>query len=257
MALSTQNVRTICLRIQERHRQRQDLQSAELRLTLQLKSICLRLTRGDSKDAEVLYASSKRPNGHPLARTFRVSSAPLMVSRETIVAAKRQIERGLEHDVQLLPIWPRVAATRGLGALGFASIIGESGDLSNYSSYSKLWKRLGLAVIDGARQRRVTGAAALAHGYSASRRAIVWQVGSSLFRAQSERRDRETGDVVREAGPYRQGYDARKAYERPRVASAAHAHNRATRYMEKKLIRNIWRAWRDTGTRDGAASSER
>lgn len=245
MDTTSQNVQVICMRIQERHRQRQDLQSAEVRLTLQLKAICRRFTKGDKEEARALYASVENAGTHPLADKFQASAAPLLFAREALMAPRKRLEREMERDVRMLPIWPRVAATRGLGAQGLAAIIGETGDLKNYSSHSKFWKRLGLAVIGGERQRRVQGAAAIAHGFSPSRRAIVWQVGSSLFRAQSERRDRRTGEVLREAGPYRLGYDARKAYERPRVASAAHAHNRATRYMEKRLIRNLWRAWRD------------
>ncbi|MGJ4804448.1 hypothetical protein [Luteimonas sp. SDU82] len=236
--------RAICMRIQERHRQRQDLQCAEVRLTLQLKAICRRFTNGDKDEALALYASTDGDGAHRLSRAFQVSAAPLLAARQALSTARKHLEREMERDVRMLPIWPRVAATRGLGALGLASIVGEAGDLSNYSSHSKLWKRLGLAVIGGERQRRVQGAAAIAHGYSPSRRAIVWQVGSSLFRAQSERRDQHTGAVIREAGSYRLGYDARKTYERPRVASAAHAHNRASRYMEKKLIRNLWDGWR-------------
>ena len=245
----SQNLHLTCMRIQERHRQRQDLQSAEVRLTLQLKSICRRFTQGHKDEARALYASIENAGTHPLADKLRASVAPLLLAREALRAPRKLLEREMERDVRMLPIWPRVAATKGLGALGVASIIGETGDLSNYSSHSKLWKRLGLAVIGGERQRRVHGAAAIAHGFSPCRRAIVWQVGSSLFRAQSERRDPHTGKVVREAGTYRLGYDARKSHERPRVASAAHAHNRATRYMEKKLVRNIWLAWRHAAPR--------
>lgn len=236
--------RTVCMRIQERHRQRQDLQSAEVRLTLQLKAICRRFTNGDKEEALALYRSSGRDPAHPLSQAFHASAAPLLIARQALASARRDLDREMERDVRMLPIWPRVAATKGLGAQGLASIIGEAGDLSNYSSHSKLWKRLGLAVINGERQRRAQGATAIAHGFRPSRRAIVWQVGNSLLRAQSERRDQRTGAVIREAGSYRLGYDARKAYERTRVATAAHAHNRATRYMEKKLVRNIWLAWR-------------
>lgn len=232
-----------CMRIQERHRQRQDLQSAEVRLTLQLKAICRRFVCGDKGEARRLFAAATGNTEHPFCHKVRASSAPLLLARESIRAARRDVERDLERDVQALPIWPRVAATRGLGALGLASIIGETGDLNNYSSHSKLWKRLGLAVIDGERQRRVRGAAAIKHGYSASRRSVVWQVGSAMLRAQSGLTDPATGKVLRAHGSYRLGYDTRKAKELLRVGSAAHAHNRAARYMEKRLIRNIWRAW--------------
>lgn len=47
-----------------------------------------------------------------------------------------------------------------------------------------------------------------------------------------------------ESGPLRLLYDERKAYEAGRVETPAHAHNRAKRYIEKRLIRDLWRAWR-------------
>jgi hypothetical protein len=37
--------------------------------------------------------------------------------------------------------------------------------------------------------------------------------------------------------------------------SDGHVHNRAKRYMEKRLIRDLWRAWRDYGS-DGHVEIE-
>ncbi|MDZ7735908.1 MAG: hypothetical protein U5P41_07265 [Gammaproteobacteria bacterium] len=186
-----------------------------------------------------------------------------------------------------LPVWPRLADIRGLGSLGLALIVGAAGNLSDYPDHSKLWKRLGLAVIDGGRQRRVAGNNDLAvrHGYSPQRRADIWRIGDSLFRAQSERVDKETGELLRAAGPWREVYDARRRpeatdkcatdgvipasstratvdkwhaaglalehvtarrwKENPAAyRSAKHIHERARRYMEKKLVKFIWQQWR-------------
>ncbi len=238
----------VCEVLRERHRQRQDLLSAEVRMTMQIKAICRRLVKGDTSEAALLYDAISGNSSHPQANIAVLVTEPLVAARSTISACRIAVERIMEHEVKHLPIWPRVKATPGFGALSLASIIGETGDLANYSTHSKLWKRLGLAVIDGERQRRVLGAAAIEHGYNASRRAVVWTVGQCVFRAQSQRIDKRTGEITKPAGPYRLGYDARKELELARVETRGHAHNRAARYMEKKLIRNLWRAWRELET---------
>ena len=97
--------------------------------------------------------------------------------------------------------------------------------------------------------RRRKGAA---NGYGGRRRAIMWNIGSSLLK---QNRD----------GYYRARYLERKTYEILKaqqaglmVAPAAkipgaraaefmsegHVHNRARRYMEKRLLLHLWKAWR-------------
>ena len=64
-----------------------------------------------------------------------------------------------------LPVASFVEETRGFGYLGLAQIVAEAGDLSNYANPAKLWKRFGLAVIDGRAQRRVADKElAIVHG---------------------------------------------------------------------------------------------
>ena len=217
----------------------------EKAITQRIKAICRRLVHGDRAEADILYAAMAGKKSHAQSMTAIAITAPFQEARSIIRKQRIAVEKKMEQEAKKLCIWPRVRETRGFGALSLATLIGETGDLSNYSTHSKLWKRLGLAVIGGERQRRVPGAAAIEHGYNASRRAIVWTVGQCLFKAQSQRVDKGTGRILRQAGPYRLGYDARKELELTRVETKAHAHNRATRYMEKKLVRNLWKAWRE------------
>jgi hypothetical protein len=118
-----------------------------------------------------------------------------------------------------------------------------------------VWKRMGMAVIDGGRQRRVAGDAALLHGYSPARRSIMWNIGACLIKAQVRSAKDEEGNKLASTaiGPYGQLYIDRKAMEAERVDSAAHAHNRAQRYVEKRLLRDMWKAWR---AMDGAQECE-
>ena len=232
--------------LRELHRQRQALVRARLGVSNQISAICRRLTDGDKEEGRLLLSALRRRGNHPLVGVAAVSTSTLVQVERHIEDGQRQLEHLMTRSAMRLAVWPRVEATRGFGALSFATIIGETGDLSSYSSHSKVWKRLGLAVIDGERQRRVAGPARIAHGYDARRRSVSWAVGSCVMRAQSAWKDRTTGQPSRPAGAYRTGYDERKELELGRGLSKGHAHARAARYMEKRLIRNLWRAWRDT-----------
>lgn len=243
----------ICDTLRELHRQRQDLHRAEKSLTLQIKAKCRRLAGGDKTEAEKVYKSMMKDCDHELAMFAIATTMPFINSRELLEKERKQVEKQMAKEAKKLPVYPWVESVKGFGALGFAQIIGEAGDLSNYSTVSKLWKRLGLAVINGGRQRMVSGVDALEHGYNPSRRAVVWTIGDSMFRAN---------------GPYSDLCRERKEYERAKAESEGltvcpaakipakkkdeyrsdgHIHNRAKRYMEKRLIRDLWRAWRDAG----------
>jgi len=128
--------------------------------------------------------------------------------------------------------------------------------LTEYRTVSGLWKRMGLAVIGGERQRKKSNAEdAEAHGYSASRRADVWAFCSdSMFRAQWRGVDDETGELAHAIGPYGEVYARRRAYTAPRVGATAdlpsghpekwtlgRCHNDGRRMMTKALLRDLWR----------------
>ena len=119
-----------------------------------------------------------------------------------------------------------------------AIIVGEAGDLSNYENPAKLWKRLGLGPYEGkaaSTWRKAGGLSAeqwIEVGYSPRRRSAMWTIGDALIKGND--------------GAYKQLYDDRKAYEveRDPKMSKMHAHRRAQRYMEKRLVRDLWQAWR-------------
>lgn len=231
--------------LRELHRQRQDFHRAEKSLTLQAKAICRRLCAGDKDEANKLYAAMEKGADDAQAEMARMLTEPFIQARSILEGNRKRTEKAMEKSAKTLPVAQWVDGIKGFGIASLAAVIGEAGDLSNYPTHSHLWKRLGLAVIDGGRQRLMPGADAIIHGYCPSRRSVVWNVGQCVFKAQSQRVDKETGEVKKEAGEYRKLYDARKEYELPRVeGKKAHAHNRAMRYMEKKLMRDLWKAWR-------------
>lgn len=183
----------------------------------------------------------------PMIEASRTATAPWD-------AIEAESTKRMEKLARHLPVWAAWAeAQRGFGARSLAVIVGEAGDLANYPSKSHLWKRMGLAVIDGVRQG-APGAGATAedwveHGYRPARRSAMFVIGDVL---------------VKSGAHYRDVYLARKAYERAQFEAAGFAvlpsakitkslkassvsdgwvHRRAQRYMEKRLLRDLWQAW--------------
>lgn len=229
--------------IREQWRRRQAWHRAEKSLTLQAKALCRRLAEGGDKgEADKIYRAAQGKGSHPMADVALAAMLPLDEARKTIEGHRRRVEKRLTELAKLLPVAAWVEGTRGVGVLSLAAIVGEAGDLSNYANAAKLWKRLGLAVMpDGTRQRRIGGADALDHGYSPARRSVVWNIGACIVKA---------------GGPLKAIYDARNVYEAERVATKAHAHNRAQRYVEKRFLRMLWSVWRNGGGRQGCSATQ-
>lgn len=215
--------------IREQWRRRQAWHRAEKSLTLQAKALCRRLCGGDKGEAEKIFRSVVAGGDHELTIVATGAIFPLLEARASLEKQRKTVERQLEKLAKSLPVWEWVATVRGVGPLSLAGVVGEAGDVGSYKSVSALWKRMGLAVINGGRQRRVAGAEAIEHGYSAERRSLVWNIG---------------GCIIKSGGELRAVYDARKEYEAERVETKAHAHNRAKRYMEKRFLRQLYAAWR-------------
>ena len=215
--------------IREQWRRRQAWHRAEKSLTLQAKALCRRLAGGEIKDADRLYNAALGKGEHVMAEVAFAAIFPLVEARDSVAKHRAAVEKRLSKLANSLPVADWVKGVRGVGLGSLAAIIGEAGDLSAYDTPAKLWKRMGLAVIDGGRQRRVAGAAALDHGYSPGRRSVMWNVGASIIKA---------------GGELKQAYDARKVIEATRCETKGHAHNRAQRYVEKRFLRMLWSEWR-------------
>lgn len=179
-----------------------------------------------------------------------------VLSRSHWDAIETAATKEMERLAKSLPVWGNFAeGVRGFGARSLAVIVAEAGDLSNYPKKGHLWKRMGLAVMDGVRQGGLRKSAAadewIEHGYNAKRRSQMFVIGDVLVKVGEH---------------YRAVYLARKEYERARaiasgltVAPAAkipakrkdefvsdgHIHLRAQRYMEKMLLRDLLVAWKN------------
>lgn len=221
--------------IVETWRLRQDMVRAQTKITLQIKSICRRFTAGDKAEADKLFASMQNGMAHPKAEACFMACLPLLEAKKPIEAARKVQEKHLAKMGARLPIAHVADDIKGVGHLALAKIVGECGDLSAYRSVSAVWKRAGLAVIDGGRQRRVAGDAALEHGYSPERRSTFWNIAAALIKAQGKDED---------AGPYRRFYDAEKERQIEKGIPLGHAHNRAMRHMTKELLKAVAVEWR-------------
>lgn len=245
---TTTNLQEICQNLRELTLRRRDLIRSRTSLTNRIKAVCRRMSDVSGKDdkeglkrADELYklycaihSGKKSIEGYP---EFLIVK-PFFGARDEIENGLKSPERAMKALAMQLPVYEWVKSVRGFGVMNLACVIGETGDLNNYANPGKVWKRMGLAVIDGQRQRKTTDKElAIQMGYSPVRRTVMHLLGDSLVKGQGK------GDEV---GEYRKVYDARKAYElerNPEIVKA-HAHARALRYMEKRVLRELWKVWR-------------
>lgn len=232
--------------IREAHRMRRRWMKARNALILQGKAIARSYVDGGDKKAATdmfnrVAAGKLKPGDEGLVLPLM----PFLPAIEAFDAQLKTIEKRLEKMAGELPVAAFVKGVRGFGMGSLAAIVGEAGDLSRYPTVAGVWKRMGLAVINGERQRKCVDAdKAIIHGYSPDRRAVMWVIADAMAKHQRTRIDKETGAVKREAdlyGKYLEGEKARYlgAGEKPVVAE-----NRAKRHMSKRILRDLTVEWR-------------
>lgn len=227
--------------IQSSWRMRQNWIRAETKLILQGKAICRAWTEGDKDKADHLYDGIQ--NGKVQEPALELALMPFLTSVVVFSNKRKELDKHLKKLVHQLPIWPWVQDIKGFAEMGLAAVVGEAGDLSNYATIAKLWKRMGLAVMDGLRQGRVEegldkkerAVRFIEHGYSPHRRAAMFaNIGDPLIKGNKD-------------GIYRTIYLRQKAiYLGREDMTPMHAHRMAQRYMEKRLLKHLWQAWRRT-----------
>jgi len=216
--------------IKELWRRRQTVHRAEKSLTLQATAVCRRYVGGDKTLAQKLLIEIERGKHHGPAA---MACASLLAAREIVEADRLPLEKELAKLASTLPVAPWVESVRGFGLASLYSIIGETGDLFNYATVSRVWKRMGMAVIKGQRQRKVAGVGAKEQGFAPHRRSVVWVIAGNMIRA--------TKPGGKE--PYRAYYEKEKAKQFAKGITLKHADNRAKRHMTKKLLCDLWVAW--------------
>lgn len=185
-------------------------------------------------------------------------------------AIERGIDRVLVKEVKKHFMADWIAEQRGIGLPGFARLLGVTGNIDRFPTVSKLWKYLGLHVVDGHAPKREKGVpwthtgCTFAHlrtckpdcvtdhhpncsphgvgtAYAPQGRVICHQIGEAIVKVGGD-------------GPYRRAYDEKKVYyeaERPEWTQARR-HNAAMRYAVKELVKNLWIEWHTRRGHTGA-----
>lgn len=149
-----------------------------------------------------------------------------VVSRQPWLAGEKAATKQIAKIAATLPAADFVESVRGFGMASFGGLIGQCGDLAQYRSPAPIWYRLGLAPKDA-----YPLSDAGVRMYPGTRRAWSFaNIGANLLRAKSP--------------GYYERYAERKEACLALGRTKIHAHRDAMKVMEKRLVRDLWRAWR-------------
>jgi hypothetical protein len=180
---------------------------ARVRLELQAQALCRSYCGGDKDAAKRLWQAALK--GQCADPDVMFALMPFIESVEAWNAKLKPIRKDLERQAKRTPHYHALA-----------------GDIASYRNPSCLWKRMGLAVIDGERQRKCTDKQlATIHGYAPQRRAVMFVVSACIVRAKE---------------PLKQVYEDRKAQRLKQGWSKLRAHRDAMRFVAKRLLRALW-----------------
>lgn len=261
--------------LNETWRMRQGIVKAMTKLSLQAQAS---LREGRTKEeAAKFYGDVSRDGAHPQYSVI----APYLEAQEPLARYRASHEKTLVQYVKTLPIYTWAKGVPGLGDVSLAGIIGEcSGfnvetnewwSIGQMKSVSAVWKRLGVAVMSGIRQGDATAGLTKAdwveHGYVKTRRSVLWNVGECVVKAQWRKEntvhaygkfygeEKARLQALNESGAYAE--TAARIVERMKKAGSkplaenlagrltpAHINNRAKRHMTKRLIADLYVAWR-------------
>jgi hypothetical protein len=167
----------------------------------------------------------------------------------------------MEALAESLPVFPWIESIRGAGALGLATIVAEAGDLSNYATPCKLWKRLGFAPFDGHagstwkreswRPRALSADEWVENPFSGERYALMAQISTWLVNAQWIGAAKTPNGEGVPNGPYGEVYATRRKHTLGSHPDWSDGHRRkdALRFVMKRFLLELWRAWRAAAAR--------
>lgn len=244
------------------HRMRRRWMKAKNALILQGKAFGRAVCDGDKEAGSAAFDRVIGGKAGPGDDTLIIALAPFAAAIARFDEDIGPIEKRLVKLAKGLPIAPFVESVKGLGWSSVATIVGEAGDLSAYPSVAGVWKRMGLAVIDGdGRQRKVADAdRAMIHGYNPERRSVVWNAGNNVIGGMGNGKRPLSGEDVdgrEDWTPYEKLFVHRLRYEAARDPAmrlpdtkegkesyTRYAAARAKRYVEKRMLKDMTLAWR-------------
>lgn len=160
-------------------------------------------------DSEIKRIANSNPDGDSAPYWMLVKNT--MVGIRAFDDEKDAVEREMVKLAKELPVasWVNEPEQRGFGILMLALVIGETGDLFNYSNPAKVWRRMGCAphtyegkTLMGAtwksgKEGRLPADEWKRYGYCPRRRSLAYLIGEGL--------------VKHNKSIYRQRYDEAKA----------------------------------------------
>jgi len=220
--------------IRSYHRMREYLHKHEKSLTNTMRAICLMQCDGDKPEAAKILKRVLKGEIESVEDAIMSSACHSLLQGYEVMRAQRlTAEKEMARLAELLPIHEWWISVAGRASGGLAQIMGELGSPSNYSNPAKVWKRMGVGIVDGERQRKKKGAEGLRHSYSPRRHAIIWRVADSALK---HKKRNHYGDI----------YASRREHKQESwpEAKKGHIHNDATRYVAKRMLRELWSEWR-------------
>ncbi|MGH2341099.1 hypothetical protein ACRC7T_06395 [Segnochrobactraceae bacterium EtOH-i3] len=179
------------------HRQRRRWLKARNALILQGKAACRSFCHGDKKAGNAAFARIVAGEARDDDFALTLVLAPFLPAIARFDEELKPIEKALEKRASKLPVASFINDVRGVAIGSLAAIVGEAGDLSEYKSIMAVWKRFGMAVIDGERQRKCADPEkALRHNYFPERRSIMWNIGNGLIGAMGRGRRPFVGEDI-------------------------------------------------------------
>lgn len=194
----------------------------------------------------------------PAYLKFEMVIASTLVSLKSLGDTEGVVTDRLETLAEGLPVWAHSAQDmKGFTPRSLGVIVGMAGDLSGYANPGKLWKRMGLAPHQGKAgstwrcQGGLSKEGWIEIGYNPVRRASMYVIAENLIQ-----RERHYHDLFAE----RKAYEKLKADEAglqvlpsakitknnaAKSISLGQIHARAHRYVAKRLLRDLWVAWRE------------
>lgn len=178
------------------------------------------------------------------------------------------MESSMTELASTLPAAKWADSIRGFTVLRMAIIVGNTGNLSNYSNPGKVWKRLGMAPYEGKmpstwrgkKEGELTKKEWTEIGYSPKRRSVMHTIADCLVKLNFETlpvRDRRS-ETVCIAAPgkhkkskskktplaYRLRYDEAKASVANRKGwTKGRKHMHAMLLCAKRIVRDLWIVW--------------
>ena len=199
-----------------------------------------------AKKAQTLAARGRKGESGVQESQAALFIVPLLMLQKPLVDTMKEIDKQeIIPLVRTLPVYQFMKDVPGLGEKGLACLIAEvglgenGGGLSDYPNHRHVWKRLGLAPLNGkaASQWRREGGLSkdewTALGYAPSR---LGRVFGNVTAPMIQHKKKSRYGVV---------YTARREHTAVTHPdwSKGHSHNDAMRVMTKALVRDLWVAW--------------